>query len=125
MNSITPATDTSVRKVLEGIEDPELAARYPTRTHFIGADHPRSGAMATRALFQGDPVALVYPDGREFLLTPEHVKGIVAVLLIVVAGLMRLRSRLSKDADPEAKVIQFPLRTRIEARDSHGLPLAA
>ena len=123
MKSITPATEASVQKVLEGIEDPELAARYPNRTHFIGADNPGSGAMATRALFHGDPVVLVYPDGRELLFTPEAAKGIVALLLIVAAGWTWLRSRLGKRA--EAEVIQFPPRTRIEARDSHGVPLAA
>jgi hypothetical protein len=123
MNSMTPATETSVRKVLDGIEDPDLAARYPAHTHFIGADHPRSGAMATRALFHGEPVVLIYPDGRELLFTPEQAKGIVAVFLIVAAGLMWVRSRLSKDADGE--VIQFPPKTKIEPRDSRGLPLAA
>ena len=123
MSATTPATEASVRKVLEGIKDPELAARYPTRTHFIGADHPHSGAMATRALFQGDPVVLVYSDGRELLFTPEAVKGIVGLLLLLAAGWTWLRSRLGKAAD--ADVIQFPPRTRIEPRDSHGLPLAA
>lgn len=81
VNSLTPGTEASVRKVLEGIEDPQLEARYPTRTHFIGADHPQYGAMATRALFQGDPVVLVYPDGREIVFTPEHAGGVLGILL--------------------------------------------
>jgi hypothetical protein len=123
VKSITPATEASVEKVLDGIEDPELAARYPNRTHFIGADSPGWGAMATRALFHGDPVALVYPDGRELLFTPEAAKGIVALLLILAAGWTWLRSRVGQRA--HAEIIQFPPRTKIEARDSHGLPLAA
>jgi hypothetical protein len=62
VSRLTPATETSVRKVLDGIKDAELAARYPARTHFIAADNPQYGAMVTRALAQGDPVALVYPE---------------------------------------------------------------
>ncbi len=33
--------------------------------------------MATRALFAGDPVVLVLPDGHELLMTPEHARGLV------------------------------------------------
>ena len=120
---MTPATKASVQKVLNGIDDPELAARYPTRTHLIAADHPQSGTMATRALLHGDPVVLVYPDGRELMCTPEQAKGIAAMFLLAAAALMWLRSRLRKEADGE--VVQFPPRTRIEARDSRGLPVAA
>ena len=121
MTSNTPAVEVSVQKVLQGIEDSELAARYPTRAHLIAADHPQYGLMATRALFEGDPVVLVYPDGREILFTPEPTRGVLALLLILALGWMLLRSRLRK----EAEIIQFPPRTRIEARDSRGLPLAA
>jgi hypothetical protein len=68
--SVTPGErgiEAAARKVIAGIEDAELEARYPNRTHFIAADDPRHGEMATRVLFDGDPVALVYPDGREIL----------------------------------------------------------
>jgi hypothetical protein len=123
MSPMTPGAEASVQKVIDGLEDRELAARYPTRAHFIGADHRQSGVMATRALFGGDPVVLVYADGRELLFTPEQAKGIVALCLLIAGSFIWLRSRLSKRAD--AEVIQFPPRTRIEARDSRGLPLAA
>jgi hypothetical protein len=121
MNPNTPATDASVQKVLEGVKDQELAGRYPTGTHLIAADHPQYGLMATRALFEGDPVVLVYPDGREILFTPEPTRGVLALLMFLALGWMLLRSRLRK----EAEIIQFPPRTRIEARDSRGLPIAA
>jgi hypothetical protein len=123
MTSNTPAADASVQKLLDGIGDAELAARYPKRAHLIPADHPRCGTMATRALFAGDPVVLVYADGRELLFTPEQAKGLVALLLLLAATVMSIRSRLRKR--PEADVIQFPPGTRIEPRDSHGLPIAA
>ena len=51
---IDPATE----RVLAGIEDEDMAARYPNRAHFISADNPHQGEMATRALFDGDPERL-------------------------------------------------------------------
>jgi (2Fe-2S) ferredoxin len=110
----------ATKKVFAGIEDPEVAERYPNRAHFIAADNPQHGQMATRALFGGDPVVLVYPDGHELLMTPELARGIAALLLILAAAVMRLRSRKAPN-----NVVQFPPRTRIEARDSAGLPIAA
>ena len=111
--------DPATQRVLAGIEDPELAARYPDRTHFIAADHPRQGEMATRALFSGDPVVLVYPDGHELLVTPERVAGMAALFLLIAALFMRLRRRKDGDA------VQLPPGAHIEARDSAGLPIAA
>lgn len=118
---MSSATEASVRKVLDGIEDPELASRYPKRTHLIPADNPQSGTMVTRALFGGDPAVLVYPDGREILFTPERASGVLALILLIGLAVTWLRSRRGRDAD----VIQFPPRTRIEARDSRGISLAA
>ena len=63
-----PAT----RKVLASIDDPELDARYPNRTHFIDAQNRHQALMTSRALFSGDPVVVVYPDGREVLFTPPR-----------------------------------------------------
>jgi hypothetical protein len=111
--------DVATQRVLAGIDDPALAARYPDRTHFIAADHPRQGEMATRALFSGDPVVLVYPDGHELLVTPERVVGLAGLFLLIAALFMRLRRRKDGDA------VQFPPSARIEARDSAGFPIAA
>jgi hypothetical protein len=112
---IDPATE----RVIAGIYDEELAARYPDRAHFISADDPNQGEMATRALFEGDPVVIVYPDGHELLVRPEHAVGIVALLLVLVAFFSKLRRR------SRGNVIQLPPRARIEARDSTGHPIAA
>lgn len=114
-SSIDPAT----QRVLAGIEDPALAARYPDRAHFISSTHPDQGEMATRALFAGDPVVLVFPDGHELLVTPEHARGVAGVLLVAAALVRRFRRR--KD---DTDVVQFPL-ARIEARDAAGQPIAA
>lgn len=111
--------DPATEKVIAGIYDEELAARYPDRTHFISADDPKHGEMATRALFNGDPVVIVYPDGHELLARPEHAAGIVALLLVLIVFFSKFRRWRGGD------VIQFPPRARIEARDSTGHPLAA
>jgi len=62
--------DPAAERVIASIEDEELAARYPDRTHFVSADNPD---LATRALFDGDPVAIVYADRQELLVLPEEV----------------------------------------------------
>lgn len=119
MTSGSSKIDPATQRVLAGIEDPELAARYPGRAHFISSAHPDQGNMATRALFAGDPVVLVFPDGHEFLMTPEHVRGLAGLLLRAAAFVFRLR-RCKDGAD----AVQFPL-ARIEARDSASLPITA
>lgn len=111
--------DPATQRVLDGIDDPELAARYPDRAHFISSAHPKQGEMATRALFAGDPVVVVFPDGHEVLMTPERVWGLTAFFLLLAAMTHRLRRR--KD---QPNIVQFP-RARIEARDSAGHPIAA
>ena len=113
--NIDPATE----KVLAGIDDEELAARYPNRTHFISAENPHQGEMATRALFEGDPVVIVYPDGHELLVLPEQVHGFARWPLAVAALLLRFRRRNKSGA------VQLPPRARFEARDSTGNTIAA
>lgn len=114
-----PDIDPAMEKVITSIGDEGLAARYPNRTHFISAGNPDQGEMATRALFAGDPVVIVYPDGHELLVRPEQVGGIAALCLLVAAFFLKHRRRR------EADVMQLPLGARIEARDATGHPIAA
>lgn len=96
MRAVTASSsniDPATARVLAGIDDPELAARYPNRTHFIPTDNPNQGEMTTDALLAGDPVALVYPNGHELLIIPGQAHGVAAALLGVAALIMRLRSR--------------------------------
>jgi hypothetical protein len=115
----THDTDAAVEKVIASIGDEELAARYPNRAHFISAENPHQGEMATEALFAGDPVVIVYPDGHELLMRPEHAGGFAGLFLGVAAFFLKHGRR--KGAD----VVQLPPRARIEARDSTGHPIAA
>jgi len=111
-----PAT----RKVLATIDDPELDARYPNRTHFVDAQNPDQALLASRALFSGDPVVVVHPDGREVLFTPESPSGVVAVLLLAALLWLKLRKRTAS-----GELVQLPPRTQVEVRDAGGMPIAA
>jgi hypothetical protein len=70
----TGENDTASRRLQALLSSPEFDT-YPNRTHFIGADNPRQDEMATRALLEGEPVLLVYPDGHELLIRPEPSGG--------------------------------------------------
>ena len=113
---IGPAT----RKVLAMIDAPELDARYPNRTHFVHAQNPHQALMTSRALFSGDPVVVVYQDGREVLFTPKPIDRFASILLRLALVLIKLRERPSTH-----EPIQLPPRTRVEVRDAGGTPIAA
>lgn len=119
-----PEIDTVTVKILAGIRDPELADRYPDRAHFISAEHPSQDEMATRTLVAGDPVVLTYEDGRELLVTlePDERGGANPVSTLRVRAATLLRRLRGEDGGEDAA---RPQRTRVEARDPAGQPLAA
>jgi hypothetical protein len=112
-------TDPATERVIATISDDDLAARYPERAHFISAGDPHQGEMATRALFAGDPVVIVYADGHELLIRPDQARGLAGFFLVLAAFFLR-RSR-----GPGPDVVQLPPRARVEARDAGGHPVAA
>lgn len=69
------ALDIAVERCFAYLGDPELEARYPNRTCFIGGDNPLYAQMATRALHEERPVVIVYPDGQELLIQLEPSGG--------------------------------------------------
>jgi hypothetical protein len=71
----TDAVGIAVERSIAYLGDPELEARYPNHTHFVGADNPQYACQATRALKQGHPVVIMYPDGGELLIRPEPGGG--------------------------------------------------
>jgi len=67
--------DVILEKVLAWGQDPEVGARYPDHTHFFEAGDSLDARAATKALRDGNPVVLVYPDGHELLICPEPDGG--------------------------------------------------
>jgi hypothetical protein len=67
--------DIAVERCFAYLGNPELEALYPNRTCFVGGDNPQHAQMATRALLEGHPVVIVYPDGHELLIDPEPTGG--------------------------------------------------
>jgi hypothetical protein len=109
----------AVKKVIEGMLSTDLGARYPNRTHFIDAENPDQALLTSRALFAGDPAAVIYPDGQEILFTPERVSGVAGLLLLMAVLWMKLREH------SRGELVQLPPRTRVEVRDASGLQHAA
>ena len=66
--------DAASRRFAALMSSPELDT-YPSPMHLIAADNPRHDEMATEALLEGNPVLLVYNDGRELLIQPEPSGG--------------------------------------------------
>jgi hypothetical protein len=110
----------SIAKVVASLDDAQLDARYPNRTHFVDADNPDQAVLTSRALFSGDPAVVVYPDGQEVLFTPERTSGLAALLMLAALFWIKIREHSSA-----GELIQRPPRTRVEVRDSSGLPRAA
>lgn len=119
MSAPLPPRSPAVDRVIAGMLSPELDARYPNRTHFIDAESPDQAALTSRALFAGDPAAVIYPDGREVLFTPEPTHGVAGMLLLLAVLWMKLKVRST------GELVQLPPRTRVEARDAAGLRPAA
>jgi hypothetical protein len=120
MTAKPESASPAVRKVLATIEDSEIEARYPNRTHFVDARNPNQAMLVSRALLAGDPVVVVSPDDREVLFTPQQTNGVVGVILLVALLWMKFRERSST-----GELIQLPPRTRVEVRDPSGLSIAA
>jgi hypothetical protein len=76
--------------------------------------------MTSRALFSGDPVVVVYQDGREVLFTPKPIDRFASIFLRLALVWIKLRERPST-----REPIQLPPRTQVEVRDASGLPIAA
>lgn len=69
------ALPLTTQKMIAWGQEPDRFDRYPNRTHFIEIEHPEHDRMATRTLLRGDPVVLIYPDGRELLIDPDPSGG--------------------------------------------------
>jgi len=109
----TPAGTIATERLIGAALDPD---RYPDRTAFGPADADDVELMLATNFAEGRPVALVYPDGREVIATPEagRIAWFIVALGRAVADLLR-RRRPRRD---EALVpsVEVPRNYRVEIR---------
>lgn len=114
-SSDTPAGKLATERLVAAALDSDL---YPDGTAFIASDAPDFPAMMAENVAEGRPLAIVYPNGHEVLVTPAQ--GAFAVLLAALLGslLARGRSRripIVQSADG-AEVITLPRSYRVQLR---------
>jgi hypothetical protein len=83
----TPATDASFDLLSEIATDPGSDERYPDGTVLIPADARDTSALISRAIAEERPMAIVFPDGSDFVARPPEAKGLALVLLVAVLWL--------------------------------------
>lgn len=110
----TPAGRLATERFTAAALDPDL---YPNGTVFIASDAPDFPAMMAEHVAEGRPLAVIYPDGNEILVTPTQ--GAIAVLFAAVLGglLAKWRSKAAtvRSADG-AEVITLPQKYRVQLR---------
>ncbi len=83
-SSNMPATDASF-DVLARVAGTDREDRYPDGTVLLPADATDSSLLIARAIGEGRPIAVVFPDGSDMLARPPETTGLA--LAIVVASL--------------------------------------
>lgn len=93
---------------------------YPDGTAFLPFDAPDFAELLAASVAEHRPVAVIYPDGREFVATPA-VGALAAVLVILLRLLSsrRERNRLahSPRADWESVSVALPRDYEVEFRE--------
>jgi hypothetical protein len=110
----TPAGTIATERLVNAALDPE---RYPDGTAFIPADAEDLEVMLEGSLAERRPVAIVYADGREVVVTPESLAlaSFVIVLARSLAGLLR-RRRGSRRTHASFPSVEIPPTYRVEIR---------
>ncbi len=113
-SSDTPAGKLASERLVAAALDSDL---YPDGTAFIASDAPDFLAMMAENVAEGRPLAIMYPNGHEVLVTPAQ--GAFAFLIGALLGslLARGRSRapIVRSADG-ADIITLPRRYRVQLR---------
>lgn len=67
-SKFTAAGKIANERLAEAVLDPD---RYPEGTTFIAADQEGFSAALSEAVADHEPVAIIYPDGREVVAAPR------------------------------------------------------
>jgi hypothetical protein len=112
-NDDTPAGKIATERLIAATLDPD---RYPDGTAFVPADADDVQAMLTANFKEGRPVALVYPDGREVVATPQTVAAVWFLMSLVRALVDLVRGRRSREDGSASETIEVPRNYRVEIR---------
>lgn len=105
----TPGTDAAFDLLGKIAVDPESGERYPDGTVLIPADSRDASVLMSRAIGEGQPIAIVFPDGSDVVARPPAASG---PALLVVIGLLWLADHIRRKRDrptfvPRAWVTEF------------------
>jgi hypothetical protein len=116
-NDDTPAGKIATERLIAATLDPD---RYPDGTAFVPADAEDVQSMLSRNFEEGRPVALVYPDGREVVATPQAVAAVWLVVSLVRALVDLVRGRRARRDGPSSESVEVPRNYRVEIRRSNA-----
>lgn len=68
-SEFTRAGEIANERLVEAVLDPD---RYPEGTTFLAADQEGFWTALTEAVAEHRPLAIVYPDGHEFITRPTR-----------------------------------------------------
>jgi hypothetical protein len=108
----TPAGRIATERLISAALDSD---RYPDGTAFVPADAEDVELMLTQSFAERRPVAIIYPDGREVVATPE-AGAIAWILLMVGRGLMALRRHRARAEQAPRPSVKVPSTYRVEIR---------
>ncbi|MBA3376652.1 MAG: hypothetical protein H0U00_12735 [Actinobacteria bacterium] len=114
-SSETPAERLATERLTAAALDPDL---YPNGTAFIASDVADFPAIMAQNVAEGRPLAILYPNGHELLVTPAQ--GMFAVLLATLLGGLlsgwRAKAKLIVESADGAEVITLPQKYRVQLR---------
>jgi hypothetical protein len=92
----TPGTDAAFDLLGRVSVDPETDERYPSETMLIPADSPDASNLMSRAVAEGKPIAIVFPDGSDVVWRPPAARGAV---LLAATCLLWLADHIRRKRD--------------------------
>jgi hypothetical protein len=92
----TPGTDAAFDRLGRIAVDPDSDERYPGGTVLIPCDSPDASTLMSRAIDEGKPIAIVFPDGSDVVARPPTASGLALYLVI---GLLWLADHVRRKRD--------------------------
>jgi hypothetical protein len=113
----TPGTDAAFDLLSRIAVDPDTDERYPNETVLVPADSPDASNLMSRAVADGKPIAIVFPDGSDVVWRPPAVSGPALLLAI---GLLWLADHLRSRRDRRPTFVPREWVTEFHAAGAAG-----